>query len=91
MDREDRPYTAKHLLEHLDEVVLSEDTIAAIAAVVKERTVDVMTACFHTDPYAHYDSDSQRPGRHAPPPEGASGDGRCLHVVHADGGAVEGL
>lgn len=37
MDREDRPYTAKHLLEHLDEVVLSEDTIAAIAAVVKER------------------------------------------------------
>lgn len=41
MDLEDKPYTANHLLEHLDEVILSEDTVAAIAAVVKERTLDM--------------------------------------------------
>ncbi len=34
------PYTATQLLEHLDEVVLSEDMITAIDAVVKERELD---------------------------------------------------
>ena len=41
MDMEDKPYTANHLLERLDEVILSEDAVAAIAAVVKERALDM--------------------------------------------------
>ena len=30
-------YTASHLLDHLDEILLAEDTVAAIEAVVDER------------------------------------------------------
>ena len=33
----DERYTASHLLAHLDEVLLGEDTVMAIEAVVKER------------------------------------------------------
>ena len=33
----DERYTASHLLAHLDEVLLGEDTVMAIKAVVKER------------------------------------------------------
>jgi hypothetical protein len=36
----DERYTASHLLEHLDEVLLAEDTVTAIEAVVKEREHD---------------------------------------------------
>ena len=36
----DERYTATHLLEHLDEVLLAEDTVTAIEAVVKEREHD---------------------------------------------------
>ena len=36
----DERYTASHLLEHLDEVLLAEDTVTAIEAVVKERAHD---------------------------------------------------
>lgn len=50
MDTEDKPYTAQHLLDHLDEFLLSEDAIAAIAEVMKERAVDMTTACFHAAP-----------------------------------------
>ncbi|MCY4373637.1 MAG: antitoxin VapB family protein [Spirochaetaceae bacterium] len=33
----DERYTASHLLEHLDEVLLAEDTVTAIEEVVNER------------------------------------------------------
>jgi predicted CopG family antitoxin len=33
----DERYTASHLLEHIDEVLLAEDTLAALETVVKER------------------------------------------------------
>ena len=33
----DERYTASHLLAHLDEILLGEDTVMAIEAVVKER------------------------------------------------------
>ena len=33
----DERYTASHLLEHLDEVLLAEDTVTAIEQVVNER------------------------------------------------------
>ena len=33
----DERYTASHLLAHLDEVLLGEDTVTAVEAVVKER------------------------------------------------------
>ncbi len=33
----DERYTASHLLEHLDEVLLAEDTVTAIEEVVSER------------------------------------------------------
>lgn len=36
----DQRYTASHLLEHVDEVLLAEDTIAAIETVVDERERD---------------------------------------------------
>ena len=36
----DERYTASHLLEHLDEVLLAEDTIAALEALVNERDSD---------------------------------------------------
>ncbi len=36
----DERYTASHLLEHLDEVLLAEDTVAALEALVDEREHD---------------------------------------------------
>ena len=36
----DERYTARYLLEHLDEVLLAEDTVTAIEAVVQEREDD---------------------------------------------------
>ena len=33
----DEQYTASHLLAHLDEILLGEDTVTAVEAVVKER------------------------------------------------------
>ena len=33
----DERYTASHLLEHIDEVLLAEDTLAALETVVNER------------------------------------------------------
>ncbi len=34
---QDERYTASHFLEHIDEVLLAEDTIAALETVVNER------------------------------------------------------
>ena len=36
----DERYTASHLLEHIDEVLLAEDTLAALETVVNERERD---------------------------------------------------
>ena len=36
----DERYTASHLLEHIDEVLLAEDTLAALETVVNERELD---------------------------------------------------
>ena len=36
-DLADERYTASHLLEHIDEVLLAEDTLAALETVVNER------------------------------------------------------
>ena len=36
----DERYTASHLLDHLDEVLLAEDTVTAMAEVVNEREHD---------------------------------------------------
>jgi predicted CopG family antitoxin len=36
----DERYTASHLLEHLDDVLLGEETVTAIEAVVEEREHD---------------------------------------------------
>ena len=36
----DERYTASHLLEHIDEVLLAEDTLAALETVVDERERD---------------------------------------------------
>lgn len=37
---QDERYTASHLLEHIDEVLLAEDTLAALETVVNERERD---------------------------------------------------
>ena len=37
----DERYTASHLLEHLDDVLLAEDTVEAVEALVDERERDV--------------------------------------------------
>ena len=39
----DERYTASHLLGHLDEVLLADDTLAAVETVVGEREHDMPT------------------------------------------------
>lgn len=38
---QDERHTASHLLDHLDEVLLAEDAVGAVEAVVSERERDV--------------------------------------------------